>query len=317
MKRITLLTLSLTAVACGVGTSSDPADEYRDASPSRQSLTLGVGTPKAKKVQGLGGGPVSGLYLATAEVTRTINAGVRDVLDRVEDIIKSPPAVIDQNHAAWGPITDPLSPMVLRFLVERDQGGMRYVLQGKSKQADDSQYVGVLEGTHLGDPSTGAVAGRFLVNRDALRGLNGDPRETGGTAVEFARSELGDLAIRVGLMAVTGPDAQPPTNAVYVYNQVAGGDGAFEFQTQRDLNDNGVLEHTAIRARWNANGAGQAEAAALGGDLQQNVAHLVECWDTQFELTFRADSSGMNPPLGDPATCRFASQPPPAPPVVP
>ena len=50
-----------------------------------------------------------------------------------------------------------------------------------------------------------------------------------------------------------------------------------------------VLEDLVIRSRWNATGAGRADAKISGGDLSlEGVTEVTtsECWDSNFGVTF-------------------------------
>jgi hypothetical protein len=62
-----------------------------------------------------------------------------------------------------------------------------------------------------------------------------------------------------------------------------------------------------LRSRWQATGAGRADARLAGGDLGQIEAIASECWDAMFQRVFYTDSVGFAASEGAQTACVFAT----------
>src|SRR5262249_7697709 len=103
----------------------------------------------------------------------------------------------------------------------------------------------------------------------------------------------------VAFAFVVGPDADVAghldgaggTTADYHFTRAADGAGTFRLAQPDRL----------VTSRWNASGAGRADARFAGGQA-------TECWDANFRRVFFVGVPAGGPPQseGDPAACAFA-----------
>ena len=70
------------------------------------------------------------------------------------------------------------------------------------------------------------------------------------------------------------------------------------------------LEDVVIDSLWNAFGAGRADIAFAGGDLDSTtpMVDAVECWGTDFQQSFYRDSVGFSPTVGTESECVYPSK---------
>ena len=102
-------------------------------------------------------------------------------------------------------------------------------------------------------------------------------------------------------------------DADYGYSKLVGGEGAFEFAVQKDLQANASRnELFAIRSRWQDKGMGRSDFTISGGDVTTPVT-ASECWSETFGRTYYKDSANFSPAEGDEKSCAFAQASYPAP----
>lgn len=124
------------------------------------------------------------------------------------------------------------------------------------------------------------------------------------------------------------PDGRPipPEGLVWFHHRFPDGSGLLEFGLPFDV-DEGKLgpaaEMLKVVSRWNAAGAGRADAVAFGGDLPPNgikAVHRSQCWrEGDFFLLFERTAfhakggpeSGDVETAGSEADCAFAKPLPP------
>jgi hypothetical protein len=294
MKRLYLLSLVGSSIVAGCGSSSQ--SEFTSAVPRQSALTLAV--PQN------GSGSAS-LYTLTRDISRAVNGGVAAILGRIEFITDHPPAQHDANRAVWGPMTSGLDPAEWTLVVEKVADHQyHYVLAGKPRGADDSQYQPVMGGhANVADEAHGS--GDFLLHFSAIHALDATIQSQGGIAVHY--DNTGDPRnVEVAFQDFSDSAGRMPRNALYRYAEDPDHSGNFEFATQQDLDGDGATrEDLAIVSRWDATGAGRSDAVATGGSLADLVAHAEECWDTSFDETYYTDNLHIKPTEGDPASCAF------------
>ena len=303
MLRTNALVVSLMMVGC-----SAPKDEFATATPSASALAINVpqsgATDGANSSALLGAKP--GLYTFTRQVSRDVNGAIGDILGRIEFITDHPPTRHDGDKAAeWGPFSSGLDPAEWTLHVERaGTKQYNYVLAGKPKGADDSQYKAVMGGhANVTDETHGS--GDFLLDFSAIASLDDTVKSTGGIAVHYDNTSdprnvevaFKDFADSAGVM---------PRDALYRYAEHPDHSGNFEFVTLQDIdNDGATKEVVGILSRWNASGAGRSDGAATGGSLADITLHVEECWDGSFGETYYHDNLDINPTEGDAASCVF------------
>jgi hypothetical protein len=103
-------------------------------------------------------------------------------------------------------------------------------------------------------------------------------------------------------------DRGQPVVADYAYNETAGGGGDMLFNIEGNAGGTAANEKITLRSRWQATGAGRADARLAGGDLGTVQAIASECWDTSFKRVYYTDSVNFAPAEGVATSCAFATQ---------
>ncbi|MCA9489280.1 MAG: hypothetical protein KC621_05140 [Myxococcales bacterium] len=244
----------------------------------------------------------SAYYGYTADGVDAIDHGVGDVLDQLGQITAFPASWVERTHTAtWVPW---LQDGVWSQLWARadDDGATTWAIQAK---ADDS-----LTGTWLD-----VVAGRVEAGSDAIQ-------STG--VLEVAMDALAKLGMATGSghlwatyeiredgATVTArvqdfsDDLWEPVDGTVRYDWDRSQGGSMEWAIAADVSEpaNGVLEDLRILSRWDAAGAGRADALVTGGDAGPLVFSEVECWDAAHATVFH--DSIITAPEGEASSCAF------------
>lgn len=313
MKRL----LALVVVALtGCGGLVDDADEFRNASPSRQGITIEVPSKgQALTADEVGQssqpllGETAGCYSLTRGVTVAVNGGVAWVLNLCEEIVKHPATVADDAHAVWGPWTDALSPNTYKFTVTKVAAGYDYVLEAKDKTKDDSAYLKVLTGHHEPGAAQTQGQGSFRLDWNACQQLPEHGKEVGSADITYERNDKLDVTVGVAFKQVKDEETGKLVDATYAFAQANQGDGSFEFVVLKDMpglpNGTAKLERQAIKSRWHQDGAGRCDLKLSEGDLVSAVT-ATECWGPTFLETYYQDSLGITATQGEASACAFA-----------
>ena len=303
MTRNALFAISVMMIGCG----AQPKDELATATPSQSAIAINVpesGSTEGASSSALLGGRAS-LYSFTRDVSRAVNGGVGAILALVEHITDYPPAERDANKAVWGPITDGLNPATYLLVVEKvGDKSYNYVLSGKPKGADDSQYKPVMAG-HADVTDEAHGKGDFLVDFSAIHALDDSSKSTGGIGVHW--DNTGDPRnVEVAFKDFVDAAGAMPRDALYRYAEHPDHSGNFEFVTLQDIDHDGATkEVVGVLSRWDASGAGRSDASATGGSLGGLTVHIEECWDASFDESYYSDNLGINPTEGDASSCVF------------
>ncbi len=294
--RLGLFAAVFTLVACeGAG------GEFRDGFPTADNVRLEVPGRSGSALESPTGtqrselqGETADFYKLTRGVTVSVNAGVGAVLNLVRNISEHPPTTVNGNTAVWGPHTEDLSPNTWRFTVTKVSANTwDYVLEGKAKTANDSDYVAVLSGSHTPGLDANGQAmkhfgqGEFVLDFDAAKTLPEHGREEGRAEVRYARLDAAsETTIDVDFKNIREEETGALTDASYRYRKLAQQGGAFEFSLNKDIHagsepQKSAVEHLSIKSRWNPDGSGRSDVKATGGDLPA-TATANECWDSNF-----------------------------------
>lgn len=299
-----IILVTLSGLGC---TAADPEDEFRNAVPRAEELTI--------RVPGEGGdaggaraaliGERAHLYQATRDTSRFVNGSIWVVLQLVRAIVEHPSTELDENHAMWGPWNETLSPITYVFLVERvSEGHYHYVLSGKPRDAGDDAWVPLLAGDSEVDDAAGVRRGALALDFDAAHALDAYEHPLVGRVAATYDVHAG--VVEAGFENVRG-DGGEIVSALYRYTEAADGSGTFAFGLRADVDGNPASqEDLVVTSRWDASGAGRGDAVATHGDLADAVVYASECWDRGFGRSFYTDNIGMAPTEGDAATCTFS-----------
>ena len=285
MNKLTATASLALLAACG----PTPLEQFRAASPSSQGLSVSMASGNTAK-QGLGDESKPALMPGvTLLATVVVNGGVGITLAIVGAIISEEPAVITEEHAEWGPLTQPLWRHSFRLKMDKvDERTVKYVMERRAKSStSDADYQVVLEGSHT-FAELRAGKGEFV-----LHDLDAASR----AEVTYARSSKKDLDVKVGFRGATPSD--------YAYNQIEGGDGSFEFRVSSDFSTRtSAAELLTVKSRWHQTGEGRADVTGTGGDFTSEV-RFTECWNADLNRTHYADTVGLFPAEGEASACTF------------
>lgn len=272
--------------ACG----PTPLEQFRSASPSNQGLEVSLPSGNTTK-QGLNDDAKPALMPGvTLVATLVVNGGVGLTLAVVGSIVASEPAVITEEHAEWGPMTQPLGKHSFRLKMDKvDERTVKYVMERRLKSStSDADYQVMLTGQHaFGELRSGN--GDFVLH---------DLDKSTRAEVTYSRNAKKDLEVKVGFRGELTPSD-------YAYAQAEGGDGSFEFRVNADFaTKTSAAELLTVKSRWHQSGAGRADVTGTGGDFTSEV-RFTECWNTDFNRTHYTDTVGLFPAEGSAEACTF------------
>jgi hypothetical protein len=309
---MSLLSTSVLSLACA---ASLVACVQQETAPS--SIARAIPTPDQVRIELPGSsvrtvGQLAEWYVATRGVTVLFNGGTGWVLALIHTIVQFPVTSVDGDTYTWGPWSGALDFAEYKLEVRiLSDGTFAYQLSGRPKLTQGSPFEVIIDG--VSDPRPGRLqaSGSFLVDMDASRRVNPrdtapDSRGTISVAYDLAAKHL-DLT----LMSTDG-NGQPVV-AEYAYDEAPDGGGTMVFAFDTDAGGTPTLERATLRSRWQADGAGRADARLTGGDLTTEVL-ASECWNSSFRRVYYADSILFAQTEGDEAECVFATADlPPAP----
>lgn len=294
--------LFVCTVGCGgETTSSGSSESFLTALPSRK--TLEVTAPSSRAPAALGEhsaalvGQTASLYVLTRQMTGQVNGFVGGALDTLGAISRTPSAAIGPDSAAWGPITDPLSPVAGRLIVVRvGPGAHTFRLDLRPKSGGEADFQPFLQGASTGAGPGGPSAGTFAVDLDLAHRLDpvanpGEGQVIAGWAVVPDHRE-----VQVHLGGAHAA-ADPPTHADIGSVMRSDGSGSLVFDAQANLVGSAdALEAGQVRSRWSPTGAGRADLEAQGGDAADGLV-VTECWDASFARVY-ANATAPNGGIG-------------------
>jgi hypothetical protein len=303
-------TLLLWAAGCGTGTGS--AESFLTGVPSRQTLELSAPSGRAPAALAVRStalvGQTASLYVLTRQTTGQVNGFVGGALDTLGNIARTPPAAVGPDSAAWGPITDVLSPVAGRLLIVRvGPGAHQFRLDLRPKSGDDSTFQPFLQGASTGATPGGPTQGTFSVDLSLAHQLDPVANPAEGQVVAGWNVAADRHEVQVHLNGVhAGADA--PASANIDSMMQVDGSGTLALEAIVDLAGTPeALEGGAVRSRWMPTGAGRADAEARGGNAGAGFLET-ECWDASFERVYaRGESAdGGVTTEGNVTACAFA-----------
>lgn len=246
-------------------------------------------------------GDIATWYVATRDVTRTLNGGTAYVLILVHTIVQFPATTVDGDTYTWGPHHEGLDPAEWRLVVtELADGTYDWHLDGRNLTEANSAFETTVGGNAHGDGT-----GTFTLDFDAAERVN--PIDNDGRGVIGVSYDVRNRALDMDVDTVEDVAGTPtPVHFDYTYAASADGAGDMVFAMLADSADPGTAkEEATLRSRWLATGAGRADVRLRNGDLAVEVT-ASECWSSMFRRTFYTDSATWLPTEGDVADCAFA-----------
>ncbi len=301
--RITIGSLVASAVlGASLGACVQPNDGPHELSrvlPKADDVKIQL--PESAAQNAFAVGDLATWYVATRNVTRTLNGGTAYVLILVHTIVLFPPTSHDGDTYVWGPHHEPLDPAEWRLSVtELADGTYDWKLDGRNLTEAGSQFETLIAGNAHGDGT-----GDFTLDFDAAERVN--PIDNDGKGVVAVDYDLGARRLDMTIDSVEDVDGTPTdVHFDYAYAEGADRSGDMVFTILADTDDPGAAkEEATLRSRWLATGAGRADIRLRNGDLDAEVT-ASECWSTMFRRTYYADSASWLPTEGTATDCAFA-----------
>ncbi len=296
-----MLVLGLSAAACSdSGDSSDEGDG-EDAALSEAvvdvdelTLDFDLSEQGGALTQALTGRPQALRDVVQARVTRT-NQYVRALMGFIRDTVGTEPVVRKPGVRVWHVSKERAE---LTFAVGRRRGPNAahffYVLKAKPAGGRDQAYRAVMWGVfHKVAPHRGR--GRMFLHFDRMKAI--DPQfPVQGTAWLLFENLLPVKKITLLARNLAYQDEEP-FSAAYQFGLTRAGVAGFRFFARADTRGGDARENLAVRAAWNVQGDGRADAVMWGGDLPVDepiVGH--ECWsrDERTYLELSPDPDGLS-----------------------
>jgi hypothetical protein len=247
-------------------------------------------------------GDIAEWYVATRDVTRSLNGGTAYVLILVHTIVQFPPTRVDGDTTTWGPHHDPLDPAEWRLVVtELADGTYDWRLDGHSLTDPEAvDFETIIAGNAHGDGT-----GDFTLDFDAAERVN--PIDNDGRGLVGVSYDVKHRSLDMNIDSVEDVDGRPTdVHFDYTYTEADDRSGDMVFSLFADSADPGTAkEEATLRSRWLATGEGRADVRLRNGDLEVEVT-ASECWSTSFRRTFYTDSAEWLPTEGDVRDCAFA-----------
>ena len=299
-------------ICAGCGSPSGRSGSFLDALPSKQTLEVTAPTAHAPAALKAGSaaalGETASLYVLTRQTTAQVNGLVGGALDTLAAIARTPPAAVGANSAAWGPITDALSPVAGRLVVTRvAPGAHTFDLDLRPKSGSDADFRPFLQGASTGAGPGGPSQGSFAVDFDLAHQLDPVANAAQGTLVAgwAVAPDHHEVEVHLGDVHV-GSDAPATADIASVLQPDGSGSLVFEARANL-LGAPDTLEAGQVRSRWIPTGAGRADVAVHGGDAADGVL-ITECWDASFDRVYArgATPDGGVSSEGNPDACAFS-----------
>jgi hypothetical protein len=247
-------------------------------------------------------GDIAPWYVATRDVTRTLNGGTAYVLILVHTIVLFPPTSKTDDSYVWGPHHEPLDPAEWRLTVtELADGTYDWKLDGRSLTEAEASFETLIGGNANGDGT-----GDFTLDFDAAERVN--PIDNDGKGLVAVSYDIPKRTLDMTIDSVEDVNGtQTPVHFDYAYAEASDRSGDMVFTILADTDDPGTAkEEATLRSRWLSTGAGRADIRLRNGDLDAEVT-ASECWNTMFRRTYYADSAQWLPTEGSASDCAFAS----------
>jgi hypothetical protein len=302
MTRHIVACFALAGLAAGCRPPLEQAEEFRRGVPRQETVTAQVpakGQSQALTVEGqtqaLMGLPAE-YWGLTFGVSATINGGAAFVGILVKTVISFPPTTLGADEAVWGPFSGALDPITWKLTVRRvGDHKFQYQFDGQSK-LNPGPFVTVLAGTHTaalddqGDPIEGFGAGSFTLDWDNRQMLPlANPNEVGKANYSYSRIPGQTATISAQFRKVKDKDKGTLVDLDYEYTHHEGGSGSMDFAYDAAAQLGMADGRATVHSRWQANGAGRADAKVTSSALPGG-ATASECWNTTFTSLYFAHS---------------------------
>lgn len=312
------------AVAACTLEKEDAADEYREAVPKAEAVSVdgpassGGSLETAASSRGAlaVGDETARWYRFTRDLRDGVNGVTAVILGSVAWVIHTEPTEVTEGKAVWGPYpAEGLDPVSWRLTVTRiGEHHYRYVLDGRPKAStSEADFLTVLDGDGYGKQSEQHGDGSFIVNLDNAKELDPSRHRDDSGTLRIEHELPRDISRHVGaLPRFITADITPKGGQWLSVTSSAfeDGTGAIDLSGLVDIDDAGTLpEDVSIRSRWQRTGAGRSDIGISGGDVPAafSPATAAECWNDGFARVYYESSFEEPGSVGDPAACAYGA----------
>jgi len=313
LRNTLIIAPALALVPLAAGCMAGPGEEYKNAVPTSDTLTIDVPGEGSGSEAGAARAPLLGeradFYQATRNTSRAVNGSLWMIGQVLEHIVSYPPTEVHEDSAVWGPWNETLNPLTYVLLVEKtDATHYRYVLRGKPRLEGDEAYVDLIAGETEIDEAAGIRRGTIGIDFDAAHALDpAEHPEQGRIAAEWDEGAE-PRYVEAAFEDFVGRHEDRPASALYRYRESRDRSGTFEFGVEVDLegSESPEPEQLVLMSRWDRSGAGRGDALVTGGDLGDAVVNASECWDVHFDRVFWNDNAALQPNEGAATACAYS-----------
>lgn len=320
--RIYVPLFSIAVAACTLE-KEDTADEYRDAVPKAEAVSVDGPTSAGGSLETASsrgalaaGSETARWYRFTRDLRDSVNGVTAVILGSVAWVIHTEPTELAEGKAVWGPYpADGLEPVSWRITVTRiEEHHYRYVLEGRPKAStSERDFLTVLDGDGYGRRSDHHGDGSFVIDLDNAKRLDPSRHDGDSGTVRIEHDLPRDISRHLGaLPRFITADVTPEGRQWLSVTSSAfeDGTGAINLTGFVDIDDAGTLaEEVAIASRWRQTGAGRSDIAISGGDVpaEFSPATAAECWGDDFARVYYESSFEDPASAGDPSACAYAA----------
>jgi hypothetical protein len=325
MKKLTsILAAALTLAACA---KEDPADQYRKALPTSDTLTIGASdagssatalTATGLTRTGLTADGKSDLAVISYVFATSVNGGVAQMLWLIHSITWWQPTSCDDNSCTWGPGSSAADLNVFKLVVTKNGENFDYTLSAAPKSTGGTQFLPIVVGFAHRSPQDHRGDGHFSVKfeNSALLDQPADqPRKDWGT-LDVRYDTWGQLTNEVVFWNVRddeepGADPANPNRRNVYFNFDASRPNGELLVAWENLHGN--QKELSLFTQWKDVG-GRADLHYFESDGVNTFTHdEAECWGGAPGYLQSYDNFDLAnfvvipdaPVTNDPASCVF------------
>jgi hypothetical protein len=276
---------------------TEAADEFRAGVPREETVKVAVPAmgqaltveSQSQALRGLN----AEYWRLTLGVGLVMNGGALFVGALVKGVLQFPPTTLTADTAVWGPFAGQ-EKINWKVTIKRIGGDHKYEykFEGQSQLDPAAGFVTVLSGTHtaavddLGDPIEGFGAGTFTLDWNARRKLPEPKADEVGTATyNYSRLPGATATVNASFKQIMDKEKNKLVDVEYAYIHHLGGSGTMDFSYDAAAQLGMPDGRASVRSRWQANGAGRADATLSSSTLPM-PATASECWNARFDSMY-------------------------------
>ena len=289
------MVLSLLLLSCGGHLSNQifyEDQEFLDALPTRENFTVEYTEDFLDSTFEFDG--TANLFQITVSQVLYADWYLSEVTAITDTVRTLDPALRQSDYRLWGPwrweARYPDTDTYLRVEMTRAEAGASFTYAFSVSDGASGPWENFFSGTHY--------AGETIALGDgSLTWYAWENTSSTGT-LDLSYDLRDGLEIAVDVDNVTFDETSPQTFDTTLRHDEGIGD--MEFFALWNIDDAGRTECLKQRSLWDETGAGRSDASVYGGDLEDTVFDLHQCWDAEGVLTAQWDSLGWEEEIGNP-----------------